>query len=234
MGIIMDGNRRWAKNLGLAETIGHAAGFSNGHEGGEAALIKLLDEYRSLRDTWGTAHYIFYAMSTENWNRSQEEVAIVLGIFERSFKKMEERLPKLLADGVRVCFIGQKERFSPHLQELMQTFEAKTASGTEGTIAIAVSYGGRPDILHAVNELIASGKKEVSESDMQHALWTHGIPEPDLIIRTGGEQRLSNFLLWESAYAELAFTNTMWPDFSREELERIFEDFASRERRHGR
>jgi undecaprenyl diphosphate synthase len=116
----------------------------------------------------------------------------------------------------------------------MQTFEGKTAAGTEGTIAIAVSYGGRSDILQAVSALAGQGKKEITESDVTNALWTHGIPEPDLIIRTGGEKRLSNFLLWESAYAELAFTDTLWPDFSREELERIFTDFASRERRRGR
>jgi len=233
VGVIMDGNRRWAKQHGLAASVGHAVGFS-GHEGGEAALIKLLDEYRALRDTWGTAHYIFYAFSTENWNRSQMEVAELLGIFERAFRKMEERLPQLLRDGVRVRFIGERERFSSQLQELMQTFEQKTAEGTEGTIAIAVSYGGHADILQAVHKLIERGAGEIHEEDIRSALWTHDIPEPDLIIRTGGEQRLSNFLTWESAYAELAFTNTLWPDFSREEIERIFADYASRERRHGR
>jgi undecaprenyl diphosphate synthase len=233
VGIIMDGNRRWEKGRGLSASAGHSAGFS-GHEGGEAALIKLLDGYRPLRDAWGTAHYIFYAFSTENWSRSAEEVAAVLGIFERSFRKMEERLPKLIADGVRVRFVGQKRRFSAHLQELMQSFEDKTADGTEGTIAIAVSYGARADILEAVNSLIEKGAQEISENDLITALSTHDIPNPDLIIRTGGEKRLSNFLLFESAYAELAFTETLWPDFERAELERIFADFASRERRHGR
>ena len=226
VGIIMDGNRRWAKAKGLSS--------SDGHEAGEKTLLKMLDEYRSLRDAWGTAHYIFYTFSTENWNRAAEEVAALMGIFERAFAKIEERLPKLLEDGVAICFIGEREKFSKKLQELMQNIEAKTAGGKEGTIALAVSYGARADIIQATNKLIAGGKKAISEEDLKSALWTAGIPEPDLIIRTSGEKRLSNFLLFEAAYAELAFTETRWPDFSREELERIFTDFAGRERRRGR
>jgi undecaprenyl diphosphate synthase len=233
VGVIMDGNRRWARQQGLAAASGHAAGFA-GYEAGEATLFRLLDEYRALREKWGTAHYIFYAFSTENWSRTAEEVADLMGIFERSFAKIEERVSQLLADGARVRFIGQRERFSPELQALMRGLEEKTAQGSEGTIAIAVSYGARADIVRAVNALAAQGNAAITERDLQDTLSTRGIPEPDLIIRTGGDRRLSNFLLFESAYAELAFTDTLWPDFSRAELERIFVDFASRERRHGR
>jgi undecaprenyl diphosphate synthase len=233
VGIIMDGNRRWAKAGGETTSVGHAVGFG-GHSAGEGALLKLLDEYRSLREKWGTAHYIFYAFSTENWSRSAEEVASLIGIFEKAFKKIEDRLPQILEDGVRVRFIGERERFSTNLQLLMKNLEEKTSAGKEGTFAIAVSYGGRADIIQAVNTLIEKETETVTEKDISTSLWTHEIPEPDLIIRTGGDQRLSNFLMWESAYAELFFTNTLWPDFSRDELERIFEDFSTRERRHGR
>jgi undecaprenyl diphosphate synthase len=226
VGIIMDGNRRWAEARGASRL--------SGHEAGETVLLKLFDEYRSVRDTWGTAHYIFYAFSTENWNRSQEEVAHLLGLFERAFTKIEERMPKLLEDGVSVRFIGEREKFSEKLQKLMSDIEAKTAGGNDGTVALAVSYGARADLLQAVNGLIEKEREVISEEDLRSALWTRGIPEPDLIIRTGGEKRLSNFLLFEAAYAELSFTETMWPDFSREELERIFTDFAGRERRKGR
>jgi len=226
VGVIMDGNRRWAKAKSSSEL--------SGHEAGEAVLLRMLDDYKSLRDAWGTAHYVFYAFSTENWNRSQEEVANLLGIFERAFAKIEERLPKLLEDGVAIRFIGEREKFSEKLQKLMSAIESKTATGKDGTIAIAVSYGSRADILQAVNGLIEKDREVISESDLKDALSTRGIPEPDLIIRTGGEKRLSNFLLFEAAYAELAFTKTLWPDFTREELEEIFTDFASRERRRGR
>ncbi|MEJ0053678.1 MAG: polyprenyl diphosphate synthase [bacterium] len=226
IGIIMDGNRRWAKAKGLSS--------ARGHQAGEEVLLRLLDDYRPLRDAWGAAHYIFYTFSTENRNRAEAEVADLLGLFEHAFSKIEERLPQLLSDGVRMRFLGERGRFSGKLQEMMNELEAKTAGGAEGTIALAVSYGGRPDILQAANGLMAGGAKEITEVALTDALWTRGIPEPDLIIRTGGEKRLSNFLLWESAYAELAFTDTLWPDFSRKELERIFADFASRERRHGR
>ncbi len=226
VGIIMDGNRRWAKAQGLSELMGH--------EAGEKVLLDLLDDYRPLRETWGTAHYIFYAFSTENWSRSQEEVAHLLGIFERAFKKIEERLPRLLEDGVQVRFVGERSRFSPQLQQLMTSVEEKTASGERGTIAIAVSYGGHADIVQAANRLIIEDKEVITEKDLSEKLWTAGIPHPDLVIRTGGDQRLSNFLSWESAYSELFFTNTLWPDFSRAELEKIFENYATRERRHGK
>ena len=226
VGIIMDGNRRWAKAKGRPEF--------EGHEAGETLLFKLLDEYRSLREAWGTAHYIFYAFSTENWSRSKEEIAHLMGIFERGFRKIEERLSRLLEDGVAVRFIGERERFSPKLQELMSGVEAKTASGKQGTIAIAISYGGRADILRAANKLIGQDIEVLTEENLSAASWLRGIPDPDLIIRTGGERRLSNFLTWQSVYSELAFTDTLWPDFSRAELEKIFADYASRDRRHGK
>ena len=226
VGIIMDGNRRWAK--------AHNLPSFKGHEAGEAIFFTLLDEYQSIREQWGTAHYIFYAFSTENWSRAQEEIAHLMGIFEQGFKKIGERLPRLIEDGVKIRFLGERERFSPYLQSLMNDFEQKTAAGTKGTIAIALSYSSRADMLQAMNRLTKEEKKTITENDISHALWTRDIPAPDLIIRTGGEKRLSNFLMWESVYSELAFTDTLWPDFSRTELEKIFSDYASRERRYGK
>lgn len=226
VGIIMDGNRRWATTRGLSPF--------KGHDAGEEALLNLIDEYRSLRDKWGTAHYVFYAFSTENWTRTQEEIAALLGIFERAFTKIEERLPRLLEDSVAIRFVGEVERFSPKLQELMRGIEEKTKAGKDGTIAIAVSYGGRADILRAVNKLIQEDKEVITENDLSAASWLAGIPEPDLIIRTSGEERLSGFLTWQSVYSELLFVDTLWPDFTRSELEKAFTEFEERERRHGK
>ncbi len=224
VGIIMDGNRRWAKARGLSSV--------KGHEAGKEALLALVRSYAALRERWGTEHYIFYAFSTENWNRAAEEVAALMGIFERAFTEFEKELPQLLADGVRIRFVGERERFSVHLQELMHSLEEKTAEGA-GTIAFAVSYGGHADILHAANAAAASGLPITQEAFEKH-LWTAGIPEPDLIIRTGGEQRLSNFLSWQSAYSELYFYDVLWPEFTGEHLEEAFRDFSERERRGGK
>ena len=226
VGIIMDGNRRWAKAAGRPQL--------EGHEAGKDVLLRMFDDYRDIREKWGTAHYIFYTFSTENWNRSIEEVGHLMGIFERAFNKVAERLPRLLEDGVQVRFIGERSRFSQKLQDLMNELEQKTTAGTKGTMAFAVSYGGRSDILQAVNRLIVEDRDGVSAEDISAKLWTNGIPDPDLIIRTGGEERLSNFLSWESVYSELSFIDTLWPDFSREKLEELFTNFASRERRRGK
>lgn len=220
----MDGNRRWARCRGLPSV--------RGHEAGKEALLSLVRAYASLRERWGTEHYIFYAFSTENWNRAAEEVAALLGIFERAFIEFEKELPQMLTDGVRIRFVGEHERFSVRLQELMHSLEEKTAEGA-GTIAFAVSYGGHADILHAANAAAASGLPITQETLEKH-LWTASIPEPDLIIRTGGEQRLSNFLSWQSAYSELYFSDVLWPDVTTGHLETAFRDFSERERRRGK
>jgi undecaprenyl diphosphate synthase len=233
----MDGNRRWARRHGRPLIAGHRAG--------KDAFIRVVDAYEDLRERWGTRHYLFYAFSTENWRRSDMEIADLMGVFDEAFDALERELPRLVEGGVRVRFLGDRARFSPRLQGRMLAFEHATAghhansaaSGNggvvaQGTIALAVSYGGRADIAQAASALLRDGAPATEASLAEH-LWTAGIPDPDLIIRPGGERRLSNFLTWQSAYSELAFSDTLWPDFSIEELEAAFADYAARERRHG-
>lgn len=227
VGIIMDGNRRWAKEKGLAAW--------EGHEAGKNRLFSLLDEYKSLRDAYGTSHYIFYAFSTENWKRSPIEVQKLLALVEDSFAEMRKRLAVAMEEGVRVRFIGDISKFSKKIQEQFADLEQKTKGNTKGTIAFAFSYGGRDEILRATKRLVESGAnlEKLSEEQFAEALDTNGIPDPDLIIRTGGAMRLSNFLPWQSAYSELAFTPVYWPDFTREELEKQFLLFAETKRNFG-
>jgi undecaprenyl diphosphate synthase len=154
-----------------------------------------------------------------------------MGVFEKAFDEFSTELPRLKREGIRIRFVGDRKRLVPHLMKKMQELEVATAGGT-GTVALAVSYGGRPDIVQAARQLCAEGA-EITEETIREHLWTSDIPDPDLIIRPGGERRLSNFLLWGSAYSELAFSDTLWPDFTPAELERHFADYTERERRHG-
>ncbi|HVM59026.1 MAG TPA: polyprenyl diphosphate synthase [Candidatus Paceibacterota bacterium] len=224
--IFMDGNRRWAKARALPPSAGHIAGRD--------VFMRFFDFYTEVRERWGTENYIFYAFSTENWKRPPEEVDALMGIFERALAEFDRQLPKVHAAGIRIRFIGQRERFSPRLQELMNNIERLTADNPNGTVALAVSYGGHADIIDSVNEALAQGKTKLTEEDVTAHLSTRDLPELDLIIRPGGERRLSNFLIWQAAYSELAFTETLWPDFTLYELERIFADYAARERRRGK
>src|SRR3989344_1219147 len=224
--IFMDGNRRWAKVRGLSSIEGHVAGKN--------VFLSFLEFYSSVREKWGTENYIFYAFSTENWNRSAEEVAAIMGIFERAFIEFKEILPRLRKDGIRINFIGERERLSPRLQSLMKEIEEATKEGGAGVGALAISYGGKADILQAVNRLIRENKTVISAEDIDRTLWTSKMPSLDLVIRPGGEKRLSNFLTWQSAYSELVFSDTLWPDFTLAELERIFGEYATRERRQGK
>ena len=222
----MDGNRRWAKARGLPSSSGHAAGRD--------VFMRFLDFYTELREQWGTENYIFYAFSTENWNRTPQEVEAIMGLIERALEEFDRKLAKIHEAGIKIRFIGQRERLSPRIQELMRNIERVTAENPHGTIALAVSYGGHADIVEAANNVIASGKNKITEADITENLSTRDLPEIDLIIRPGGERRLSNFLTWQAAYSELAFTETLWPDFTQYELERIFADYAMRERRRGK
>lgn len=224
--LFMDGNRRWAKARGLSTIEGHTAG--------KDALIHFIDFYTRFKEKWGTENYLFYAFSTENWNRSAEEVMGIMGIFEKALEDFERLMPKLAREQIRIQFIGQRDRLTPHLQKVMQTIEEKTKEHTAGNIALLISYGGRADIVQAVNQVVREGKEVVTEEEISKHLWTSVFPDPDLIIRPGGERRLSNFLTWPGVYSELAFTDTLWPDFNEHELEKIFEDYAARERRRGK
>lgn len=218
VGIIMDGNRRWAKAKGLSSVEGHNAGAD--------AITNLLKEYKALKDEHGVEHYIFYGFSTENWNRGKEEVAALMALLKKGLKDIEEELQKL-EDTPRMRFIGDLSRFEEGIQKEMKDIEERTKNNT-GTVVLALSYGGRDEIVRAIQ----SGA-EVSEEGISRALDTKDIPDPDLIIRTGGEKRLSNFLLWQAAYSEFFFLDAFWPDFTKDTLIKCIEEYNTRTRRHG-
>lgn len=219
IGVILDGNRRWAKEKGLPTLEGHRKGSEKVRE-----IVGWAREHE-------IAHVILYAFSTENWNRSPEEIAYLMDLFEETLGRLSEDVEK--EDG-RIRFIGERGRFSESLQVQMNRAEEQTKNGTAGTLWVALSYGGRAEILSALNNLLKENKKEVTEEDIRSAMWSKDMPDPDLIIRTGGEKRLSNFLTWQSTYSELFFTDTKLPDFSKEEFESILNEYSVRQRRHGK
>ena len=219
LGLVMDGNRRWAKAKGLSSFEGHHAGFK-----------KMQEVLRWVRAA-GIPNVAAYAFSTENWNRSKEEVAYLMKLF-RSI--LTDELEEFVKERVRIRFVGDRSRFSADMQTLMDRAEAKTCGAYDFTLYLLLSYGGRAEIVAATNKLLTEGKPEVSEEDFRKALWAPDMPDPDLIIRTSGEQRLSSFLPWQSVYSELFFTKTLWPDFSKEEFKMMLDEFSNRERRHGK
>jgi undecaprenyl diphosphate synthase len=218
VGIVMDGNRRWAKANGLLALEGHRAGLEKAKEIARAAF-----------DAGVTTLY-YYAFSTENWKRAPEEVSYLLTLFE---KAITDELEEFAKEDICVRFIGDLARLPEKVQVLAKNLEEKTSGNKRGTLVIAFSYGGRAEIVHAVNQLIEEGREVVTEEDIQHALWSKGLPDPDLIIRTSGEQRLSGFLTWQSIYSELVFTDTLWPSFTKEEFEQHLAEFRDRKRNFG-
>lgn len=218
VGVIMDGNRRWAKGKGLPTIMGHEEGAKRVRDIAEWAIRAHV------------SHLYLYAFSTENWNRTTEEVGALMALLERAFA---ERMQDIESLGVCVRVVGERERFSEHFQTLITDVEKRSADNTNLTIVFCLSYGSRSEIARAAQSLVAKGKTDISENDVANALMTSGMPDPDLIIRPGGEKRLSNFLLWQSAYAELFFTDTLWPDFTEEEFSRILTEFHAREQRRG-
>ncbi|MBQ9976806.1 MAG: di-trans,poly-cis-decaprenylcistransferase [Clostridia bacterium] len=217
LGIIMDGNGRWATKRGLMREAGHRSG---------AEAFKRVVEHCIDRDI---ALVTVYAFSTENWKRPQSEVE---GIIRLLVEYLEEGIAGGREKNSRVRFIGDRSRFSPEVQALMREAEEKSAHYPH-SLNVALNYGGRADVVQAVNKLIAEGKREVSEEDISNALYTTGQPDPDLIIRTGGEMRLSNFLTWQSAYSELWFTPKLWPDITGEDIDEALAFYATRQRRFG-
>lgn len=218
VGIIMDGNRRWAKARGLSTLEGHRAGSD-----------KLKETVRFVRSR-GIAHFAVYAFSTENWNRDPGEVSYLMDLFHELIQKEMLELGK---EGVRVRFAGQRDRFSPNLQQSMLEIEKETEQNDAITLWICLSYGGRAEIVAATRAAAAAGE-EITEETLTKHLWTAEMPEPDIIIRTGGEKRLSGFLTWQSIYSELFFSDSFWPDFSKEEFDAILAEFAQHERRRGK
>jgi undecaprenyl diphosphate synthase len=220
--IIMDGNGRWATERGWPRLVGHRRGAER--------VKQIVRACPDLGVNWLTV----YAFSTENWKRSTEEVLGLMSIFRRYIDREAEGMA---AEGVRMRFIGGRERLDPKLQALMASIEARTAGNTRLNLTVAINYGGRDELTRAAARLaqkIAQGEiVQPSQSDFEACLDTAGHPDPDLVIRTSGETRTSNFLPWQAAYAEYEFTPTLWPDFSPERLAEILDRFGLRDRRFG-
>ena len=219
--IIMDGNGRWAKRRLMPRVAGHRKGVE--------ALRGVI---RACAER-GVSHLTVFAFSSENWRRPQEEVTLLMELFMRA---LENEVARLHENDIRFRVIGDLSRFSARIQALIRDAEALTCNNTRLTFTVAANYGGRWDIVQAVKRLMASGVavQDVNESLLAQQLSVADVPEPDLFIRTGGEQRISNFLLWQLAYTELYFTDTLWPDFDTAALDAAIESYHTRERRFGR
>jgi undecaprenyl diphosphate synthase len=221
--IIMDGNGRWASKRFMPRVAGHTEGLG--------AVRKIVQECRRL----GVEYLTVFAFSSENWRRPPEEVSFLMKLFLKSLKKEVSRLAE---NDISLRLIGDLSRFDSAIQEMVQFSEEKTADCKGMTFTIAANYGGRWDILQAMRKSLLANPglrpEQVSEELLQPHLSMAYAPEPDLFIRTGGEQRVSNFLLWQLAYTELYFTDTLWPDFDEAQLHKAFDWFSQRERRFGR
>jgi undecaprenyl diphosphate synthase len=217
--VIMDGNGRWAKKRFLPRIAGHKRGLD--------AARDIVTACRKL----GVEYLTLFAFSTENWRRPQDEVSFLMELFLRALESEIERLSK---NNIRLRVVGNRERFNAALIERIAAAEAKTAANDGLVLTIAADYGGRWDVMQAVNSLIAEGAGSIDEQDLAQKLSMAYAPEPDLFIRTGGEQRISNFLVWQLAYTELYFTDGLWPDFDAAELDRAIASYQQRERRFGR
>jgi undecaprenyl diphosphate synthase len=220
VGIIMDGNGRWAEMRGLPRIEGHRRGAERAKQIVSAA------------SNLGVKALTLYTFSIENWQRPTDEVSMLMKILETYLRKY---LEDLLKENIRFKAVGETWRLPKNIRSLIKETEEKTLENTGMVLISALSYGGRNDIIRAVRKAVALGMEpeNISEESFSGLLDTAGLPPVDLIIRTSGEIRISNFLLWESAYAELYFTNTHWPDFSEDEFARAIEDYRARERRFG-
>ncbi len=227
VGIIMDGNGRWARNKGLPRTEGHKQG---------AKTFRTICEYAA---DIGIEYLTFYAFSTENWSRPPEEINAVMDLFRDYLYEAQERKEENKEKGFRLRYIGDTSALPADIVEMVEIAERESSTAEKTTVNLAVNYGGRQEILHSVQSLakkIALGEVEpesLALSDIEAGLYTAGQPDPDLIIRPSGEYRLSNFLIWQSAYSEFWFSDILWPDFTRDDLDNAINDFAKRNRRFG-
>lgn len=217
IGFIMDGNGRWAKKRGMPREYGHKFG---------ADTFEKIMEYCGNMGVDATTFYVF---STENWKRPKKEVDSIMGLLSRYLDDCEKKLDKY---DIRFIFLGDKSVFPDDMRKKMTEIEERSASH-KYIVNLALNYGGRDEIVSAVNALIREGRGDITEQDITAALYTKESPELDLIIRTGGDMRISNFLLWQSAYAELYFTDVLWPDFSVKDVDAAVENFMNRKRRFG-
>lgn len=222
---IMDGNGRWAQKKGLPR--------SQGHRKGAETVRKIVEAAGDI----GIKYVTLYAFSTENWQRPEDEVKTLMDLL-RQYLKSE--LKELKDKGVKIIFIGERNMLDKDIVSSMESLEKETQENSKLTLCIALSYGSRQEILQAVQKIATLTKrgdiepKDVDIKMFSDMLYTKEIPDPDLLIRTSGEQRVSNYLLWQLAYTEMAFTNTTWPDFNKEEFINILQNYSQRERRYGK
>ena len=220
LAIILDGNRRWARAQGLPTVEGHRQGYDRVKEVGDWCLAR------------GIKYLTVYAFSTENWKRGKEEVGYLMDLLHRALTK---EISYYMKRNIRLQVIGRRRELSDKLIKAIDEAEAKTKGNTAGQVNLCINYGGRAEILEGVQKLIESGvaASEVTEELFADQLWTAGLPDPELIIRTSGEHRLSGFLTWSGVYSELLFIDKHWPDFSEPDLDQAIEWFAGRSRRFG-
>ena len=217
--IIMDGNRRWAKNKNLPSAIGHKKGVDS-----LKATMRACDDF-------GIKYLTVYAFSTENWNRKPEEVNFLMDLLGQTLKN---DLKEMHENNVVISFIGDTTKLSVKLQEILNNAVETTKNNTGVNLQIAFNYGSRDEIVHAVNEIIASGEKNITEETISKHLYTKNIPDPDLLIRTGGEMRISNYLLWQIAYSEIIIRQEFWPEFDKNKLAECVLEYNKRNRRFGK
>ncbi len=219
--IIMDGNRRWAKEKFLPSAMGHQKGVDS------------LRSTMRLFDKFGIKHLTVYAFSTENWNRKKEEVEFLMSLLA---KTLLNELDEMHKENVQIRFLGNISGLSEELQKIVKNAEEKTKDNTGVNLNIAFNYGSRDEITNAVKEIVKSEIKpeDITEDTISNYLYTKNIPDPDLLIRTGGEKRISNYLLWQLAYSELYVTDAYWPEFDEEELTKAIVEFEHRNRRFGK
>lgn len=217
--IIMDGNGRWAKKRFLPRLLGHKAG------------VKAIERTVRAADALGIQYVSLYAFSTENWKRPEKEVSGLMSIFRFVLRRKVDEMKR---ENVRLRFSGFRDGMPQDIVELMEWAEEETKENSGLTLVPCLNYGGRQEILHAVEKLLEDGvRPPLTEERFREYLYLPDLPDPDLIVRTSGESRLSNFWLWQSTYSELYFTDTLWPDFDGKELENAVKFFANRERRYG-
>jgi len=221
LGLILDGNRRWARSEGMPQLEGHRLGYKNLHPIAVHAVNR------------GVKVISAYVFSTENWNRTQEEVAYLMDLVVWVSK---HEVKKYLKDGLRIVFLGSRVRLSDKVVEAIESVEEQTKDNTRGIVALCMNYGGHTELAEGVARMIADGVEpgEVNVDKLAEYLYHPELPSVDLIIRTSGEQRISNFMLWRAAYAELYFTNVPWPAFTTADLDLAFDEYASRQRRLGK
>lgn len=220
LGLILDGNRRWAKEHGLPTLQGHKKGFET--------LKEIIREAFEVHEIPFVSAYVF---STENWNRTEEEISYLLNM---ALRVTTNEVKELHKEGIRVRFLGVTDKLSSKLLKAIEEAEDLTKNNTKGTVALCFNYGGQQEIADAANAAMQGGKQDLTPEDIEQNLYASDMPPVDLMIRTSGEQRISGFMLWRMAYAEIAFIKTYWPDFSKKELADVIDDFYGRERRFGK